>query len=175
MERFSIENKVKDISFGQFREVANTLYSGLKEVRPGIKNILRLTTNKEDYKEYCRESLSENVEGGYIEAMRRKEFYCLNELKESLWKRSFLTELIIEDNTLEDKYAIYLANGLNEPKRIFVFSESLDRESRNVLGSLWHKDFLKKIGEIGEDVGRAACMIGSGDPCNYISSRVSKL
>jgi len=49
MQRFSIDNRFRNVSFDQFRETAKRLESSLRQVRPTIQSGLLLTTNGRDY------------------------------------------------------------------------------------------------------------------------------
>ena len=49
MERFSVDNRFRNVSLDQFRNTAKRLESALRNIRPEITNELLLTTSERDY------------------------------------------------------------------------------------------------------------------------------
>ena len=144
MDRFSINNGFKKVSYAQFMETAERLESALKEVRPQITSKLLLTTDLVDYNGHGSLTI-ETPESK--EASDRRESYQLNELNEELWDISCETGLYIKDNSSDDPYMVCLTVEDREPKKRFFYGQSLDEKSQKVLDSFKQADLFQTIGD----------------------------
>lgn len=144
MQRFSIDNRFRNVSFDQFRETAKRLESSLRQVRPTIQSGLLLTTNGRDYQGYGSLTvLISEVE----EAETRREKFQLADLNEELWRKSFETGLYIRDNSVSEPYMICLNHGIREPKRLFFYGQCLDKVSQKVFEGFRKTGMLQKLGD----------------------------
>ena len=144
MDRFSIGNLIRPISFRQYMETAERLENSIREVNPNITSKLLLTTNAEDY--YGAGSLTVITPQREAAAKRREE-YNLSDLNEGLWQKAFDRELYIHDNTIKEPYSLCVSNEERDPRRILFFGQCLDKKSQEVF------DNFKKTKELFQIIG----------------------
>jgi len=160
MERFSVDNRLGDVSFEQYRKIAEELEGSIRGINENITSKLLLTTNRGDYYEHG--SLS--VVTPESEAARgRREEFNLRDLDEDLWQRSFETKLYIRDNTIETPYMISLSVEEREPKSMKFCGRGLDEESQRVFDSFRKAGWFQSIGD------------GSSEPSPYAAFRASRI
>jgi len=144
MERFSIDNILRRVSFEQFKSTAERLESSLKGVRPTIQSQVLLTTNAQDYSGYGSLTiLIPEVE----EARSRIERHQLVGLSQNLWNGSYKTQLRIYDDSVKESYCIWLSNEVREPKTLFFYGQCLDPKSQRIFDSFKKTRLLQKQGD----------------------------
>ncbi len=144
MERFSIDNFLKYVSFEQYREIAQRLEASIRIVNPNITSKLLLTTNRNDYNGAGSLTVFEpEVE----EALSRREEHSLSDLNEKLWQKSFETGLYIHDNTIKEPYMITLVVGEREPKSMKFYNQCLDEKSQGVFNSFRKARWFQRISD----------------------------
>jgi len=141
--RFSIDNRLQDVSLEQFKETAERLESSLRLAMPKIQSGLFLTTKREDYLTYVDFKFSAPE---LWEAMKRRERIQLSDLNENLWNISYMAQLLITESSVKEPYLILLGNECREPKRLFFYGQFLDEKSQEVLESFRKNGLLHKVG-----------------------------
>jgi hypothetical protein len=143
MNRFSIDNRRKPVSFEQYMDVAERLDSSLKKIRPNLSSEVLLTTNGFDYHGWGSLTI---INPMVEEAWNRRERYSLQDLTQELWNKSFETNLCIKDKTLENLYMVSLTNERREPKSMNFYGQDLDDKSQEVFDSFAVPKKFQKIG-----------------------------
>lgn len=144
MNRFSIDNRFRQVSLDQFKDTAEILESSLRNVRPEILSELLLTTNGCDYNGYG--SLTIDTPETQ-EALDKRERYSLDDLDGDLWKKSFETGLYIKDKSVTEPYMVCLTAESREPKKLFFYAQCMDEKSQEVFDSFKQSGLLQKIGD----------------------------
>jgi len=144
MERFSIDNLLKPVSYKQYKENAEKLESSLKDIYPDLSSKILLTTNERDYNGWG--SVTAIVPEAE-EAMQRRQEYSLDEFNKNLWNKSYRRELIIKDEKDENNYMITLTNETRKPKSLDFYGQQLDENSKQILQDFKKTNLLQKLGD----------------------------
>lgn len=143
MERFSINNLVKPISFEQYLSTGKQLEEKLKEVNSNITSKLLLTTNKEDYNWM---KLTVDIPD-VNEALQRREEYALEDLNNHLWNQAYQKELYIHDYTKDIPFMVSLTTEDRQPKSLIFYAQALDDASYEVFKSFKKTKGLQRLGD----------------------------
>jgi len=141
---FSIDNRFRNVSLNQFKNIAERLESSLRNVGPEITSELLLTTDGYDYNGYGSLTIdTPEVE----ECLNRREGWTVNDLDEGLWKKSFEIGLYIKDYSAKEPYMVCLTLEAREPKKLFFYAQCLDEKSQEVFNDFKQVGLLQKIGD----------------------------